>query len=639
MKRFNVKLTLYYFILFFVNLSISLHAQLKTFEITELHQQISIPIFTNYPDYSALILYSSIENINFSSNTGGIVDEIISPVEGKITLITRPENQIITVKCNGFIEGKFKVTGLTPRAVRYYSIEEKGNADKKIPIVLNTNVDSPKYYIDDEYIGTSMVMHISPGSHLLRIKKEGYEPIVERIEVKENNIFFNFHLNQLDLQPVTIRTLPEGATAFVNNVDKGSTNLQFFQFPGTYSLRLTLDEYTDVIDTIEINKAGMNDFFYALSKNTASISFDVTPKEAFVKIDNQAISDTIANVVPGQHTIEIILSGYQPIKESINLKSLESVHKKYDLTKYSATLALNLTPPDARVLINKSDYTNSSKIELAPGIYKLEIRKEGYEAYDEILEIKQNESLRRNVDLKLEMGSLQITVKPISARVDLKVDNILKETWYGAKMINLPVGKYRLEISNNGYEEQIKDLVISKNSTTIESIELQSIQSHSADLSNQNEELKTSYTKDFSRFSAFLQSVLIPGLGQITNENGRGWIYITAAAGAGMFYYLSIKDHNKKIDDYNSMRNIYYSLPTNENLNAAQLAYAESDKSKQKVFIALAALALVYTVNIIDALSFDPLFTNKTDVTRINPTINFYSGKYLVYGLNVRLPL
>lgn len=163
-------------ILFFFSSSI-LVAQLKEFVIIPEEPPALPAVFPSYSKKAALIIHSSIPTLKFVSNTGGIVDNLSRPNEGKYILILEPENQYITVKTAGFREVKFPVTGLKPRDVLYYSIEQKQEViTAQGRLILNSIPSGAQYQVAGFPISgtTPADFPIAMGNYKIVFSKPGY---------------------------------------------------------------------------------------------------------------------------------------------------------------------------------------------------------------------------------------------------------------------------------------------------------------------------------------------------------------------------------------------------------------------------------------------------------------------------------
>jgi hypothetical protein len=112
------------FILLFIGLDVcAQNTSLDELLISPQPSPEQVDVFVNYPEYSALIIRSSIPNLILDSNLG-IIEDLSEPGTGTYRIILNPGTQIITVRAQGYIQEQFRLTSLTePREVTYYSVE------------------------------------------------------------------------------------------------------------------------------------------------------------------------------------------------------------------------------------------------------------------------------------------------------------------------------------------------------------------------------------------------------------------------------------------------------------------------------------------------------------------------------------
>ncbi len=95
---------------------------LASLESAVLEQPDTIPVFTEYTDYAAIIVSSPIPSLEISSNLG-IVANKSEPEYGTYRLIIYPQRQILTIKSVDYVESKIPVPDIGPREVLYFSIK------------------------------------------------------------------------------------------------------------------------------------------------------------------------------------------------------------------------------------------------------------------------------------------------------------------------------------------------------------------------------------------------------------------------------------------------------------------------------------------------------------------------------------
>jgi len=155
-------------------------AQLKEFEIRQETPPPAIPIFPNNPDDAAVIIYSSLTELNFESNTGGITDLKGNSLDGKYVILLNPEKQILTIKSIGFRESQIKLMSLEAKSVFYYSVEERQRllTTEKGKFILNTIPQGAEFEVDGlpiKSVTPYQSEEFRAETYKITIRKNGYE--------------------------------------------------------------------------------------------------------------------------------------------------------------------------------------------------------------------------------------------------------------------------------------------------------------------------------------------------------------------------------------------------------------------------------------------------------------------------------
>jgi len=329
---------------------------------------------------------------------------------GRDMVFLSPDERVLEIFHSGYEPLKLILSEygiqLHPKEVWKIKIKGQAKTSALLPVIVFVQPPDARITIDGKTVHSGKPVELSKGRHQLLIKKDGFKTVSKSIIVSKDQVVFNETLSEVDLQQVLIKSTPEGARIYLDNVEKGLTDDGFFLYPGQYRLKLIKPGYLEANETITVTEGGRNTFSYTLSKNSGSLS-------------------------------------------------------------------LNVTPPDAKVLINKEDYSNRSNIELAPGRYKIEISKSGYHPQSETITIERGRTLSKTYNLTAKTGKLQFKVKPLSAKVTLKQNGRTVQSWTGMKYIkDLPVGDYELECSDSGYGAQTKKITINERRTTVTEIKL-----------------------------------------------------------------------------------------------------------------------------------------------------------------------
>lgn len=182
--------------------SIQVFAQLNEMEVKSLPKPTSMPIFPNNPDDAALIFYSSIEELDFQSTTGGIVSVKVEATSGKYIVLVKTEKQIITIKKRGFREKKIRIFGLNAKDVNYYEIIPKTNSTGRFIVNCNERgavIEVKALGIKNEYVPFQSD-NVLAGKYLLSLRKNGFIPIDTAITIRAGKTeIINLNLNSTDL--------------------------------------------------------------------------------------------------------------------------------------------------------------------------------------------------------------------------------------------------------------------------------------------------------------------------------------------------------------------------------------------------------------------------------------------------------
>ena len=281
--------------------------------------------------------------------------------------------------------------------------------------------------VDDDP-GKDMV-YLSPDERVLEIFKSGYQPLKiilseYGVQLKSQQVWIikiKGGAKTGDILPVTFFIQPSDAAITVdgNNAKHGqSVKLS----KGAHRLRISKQGFKNLEETITVdeNKVVFN---YTLSEvQLQQAVIKSIPTEARIFVDNvdEGLTDRGLFKFPGSYQLKLTKTGYVDINETINVIEGGANTFSYTLVKNSGSLQLSINPSDAVVLINRKDYSNQRNIELAPGMYKIELSKSGYREQSEMITIERGKTLSRNYTLTAITGKLQFNVQPLEAKVNLK---------------------------------------------------------------------------------------------------------------------------------------------------------------------------------------------------------------------------
>jgi hypothetical protein len=143
-------------------------------------------------------------------------------------------------------------------------------------------------------------------------------------------------------------------------------------------------------------------------------------------------------------------------------------------SKPKASLLVNVTPADSTIILNEEIQPGENgtfeRTDLAPGIYRLVVQREGYESQTLHINLAPEINTPFNVVLKLITGVLDIepSVTGCQIRVVEAETNALVGTYSGqARNLELPPGRYQILVSKDGYRAVTRDVSVKAASTTL----------------------------------------------------------------------------------------------------------------------------------------------------------------------------
>jgi formylglycine-generating enzyme required for sulfatase activity len=383
---------------------------------------------------------------------------------GELVVYISENERQIRIAREGFIKMTYDIPLRPERWNTYQMVLTR--KDNSLPVVINSIPADAEKYIDGKLLGTDKLYNVERGTHTLLLKKAGYKNLERQITVSEENKYLeNLKMTELELAAVQIRSTPQGATVLIDGVDKGKTDVGHWYYPGSYELKLNLTGYLPITEKITVREGQTNTFSKTLTKNIAYLTLSVNPADATITIQGKNYAPGEIELIPGHYTVQISRSGYLSQSLEISLELGQRLSRSITLVKNAGTLVVTVSPTDAVLLINKENMGSQRRIELAPGRYRLELEKTGWNGISEMIEIELGATLNKSYTLIQKVGKLQFSVTPLDAAVSLKhSDGSVNKSWSGMQMLkDLPIGEYTLTASMNGYESKTQKLIIEEN--------------------------------------------------------------------------------------------------------------------------------------------------------------------------------
>lgn len=189
-----------------------------------------------------------------------------------------------------------------------------------------------------------------------------------------------------------------------------------------------------------------------------------------VKIDGNAQSvngnQAVAYLKYGSHSYTVEATGYEPFTGTATVTGNDKTEVTVTLRSELAQLNVKSATPGASILINSQDKgQNSWSGRLPAGSYLVEVKKNGYRPFSEMISLAVNDS--RTVDvppLDAITGTISVNYMPVGAQI--KLDGSPKGTT-PAVMRDILVGQHTLTISRDGYQPATVNVNVEEGKTEL----------------------------------------------------------------------------------------------------------------------------------------------------------------------------
>jgi len=402
-------------ILVFILVSeISFAQSLKEFHVMERSSDGTtvVQASTEYPDNAMIIVYSAMRGLDFRSSVGAINQQRYNDRANRYEILISPQRQILFVSSSGFIESRLALVNPKPKEVFYFEVEERRGQDETNVIFIVEPSDA-KLFIDNIPLDINKTVSAPLGNVSLRLERPGYRSIEQNIIISKEQVNYQFKMEQVELQVVRFLSNVVGARIMIDDVEIAETDVS-----KGYSHFLNPGIYT-----------------VALSKR-------------------------------------MYLTAVQTIEVRETRNNADNTFT-INLEKNVGELTVNTDPIDAIIEINKQRYSTRT-VELLPGKYQVEVRRDGYKPFTEVVDIKQNEKLDLNVTLEQYVGSIMFSTTPSNAKAVLKnTSGKVIQRWEGLQILrDIPVGMYEVEVSLPGFQTSVRSFEVKRDERVEVSVSL-----------------------------------------------------------------------------------------------------------------------------------------------------------------------
>ncbi len=216
-----------------------------------------------------------------------------------------------------------------------------------------------------------------------------------------------------------------------------------------------------------------------------SLTITSQPSGAAVAIDGKNTGSqtpcTVNEIATGQHTVQIMKSGYQTYEFKPVIQSGQTTRASVNLTRtqqrepkrtaQKSYFKVNVDPWAKIYIDGKYIETTplAKSIEVTSGNHRIKLENPNFQDWQKNVNFKPGQTVSLDVKLEPFAGSLKISVKPWA---DVYIDGKFYETTPIAKPIQLSAGRHTLKLINPSFVPHEEVIVIEANKTLRRSIEL-----------------------------------------------------------------------------------------------------------------------------------------------------------------------
>jgi len=163
---------------------------------------------------------------------------------------------------------------------------------------------------------------------------------------------------------------------------------------------------------------------------------------------------SFAGLPPGTYNLQVLKSGFSPIRTVLQLEGGKSLDQKLQLEPLAQGLFVASEPSGADVFINGDKQSGQTPVTLplAPGKYNLVLRLTGYDAYSTQVSVGETSKTRINAELHEKNGHVawaQVDSNPAGAEIWLDGEATGKRT---PSRIEITTGIHNITLRMDGYK-------------------------------------------------------------------------------------------------------------------------------------------------------------------------------------------
>ena len=221
-----------------------------------------------------------------------------------------------------------------------------------------------------------------------------------------------------------VTTNPTGADVYVDEGHVGISPIKVKALaPGTHKILVSKDRYDDYRENLFLQKDKPKKIQVKLiPKPFGDLSAVSNPSgaEVFIDGENRGITPVeLANLPKGNRKVMLKKEGFDAWEGSVEIVPVKTVRLTADLISIYGGIEIASDPSGAIVYIDNKEYGKTPLIldKMEKGKHKIEIKKDGFDAWISDVEISALKVSKVEADLEANFGSLKVTSTPDGVEV------------------------------------------------------------------------------------------------------------------------------------------------------------------------------------------------------------------------------
>ena len=311
--------------------------------------------------------------------------------------------------------------------------------------------------VDGKEVGTSPanIADLKSGKHLVEVKLAGYENWSESVEIDMGKEADLTAVLQLKAGSFTINSVPSDAMISIDGKAIDTTPLTITD-PGSgkHSVEVRMDGYETWSESVNIVPGEPISLTATLQIKAGTVSITSEPSDAFAFIDGKEVGRTpviITDQSPGTHKFELKMDKYETWSKSVDIKPGKEVVLTAVLQSKAGSVNINSNPSNATAFVEGKEIGTTPVIisNSSPGTYLVEVRMDGYETWNESVNIEQGKQITITADLQMKAGAININSNPSGATIHIDGKNVGKTP---KTITDLLPGMHLVEVKLDGHE-------------------------------------------------------------------------------------------------------------------------------------------------------------------------------------------